>query len=122
MNYKHVFEKSLMNLKSSNSYSDDELKFLAQTISVLLTMKLGVQSLCRQDSSLLTVDANFNFMLSHLGKHSGQLAVDMKMELIKDRRTDLFSLLQYLHYKYQVLDAEKDYTLKFLETYKIIDC
>lgn len=108
-------------MDSSNLFTENEFKVLEEIIGVLVTVKLAVEALCRRNANLLTADATFEFMFVNLSKCNTPFAQEFSSALlnrIKQRRTQLSSLLQYLHNRYMVVeknqncDLTKDWFLK----------
>jgi hAT family C-terminal dimerisation region len=67
-------------------------------VNCLEPVKLAVDALCRRDATLLSSDTTICFMMDNLGDSA--LAVELKYALaerINQRRTQISSLLQYLH-------------------------
>jgi len=95
---KNLIQKSLIDINSPIVFTDSEFELLLQIVSTLLPVKLAVEALCRRDANLLTADVTLTFMLQNLGE--GSLSNEMRLSLIhriKERRTNLSYLVQYLH-------------------------
>lgn len=93
-------QKALIDIESNLYFLDSEFKILSEVISVLLPIKLTVESLCRQDSNLLTADAAFDFLFSNLELQNNNFSREIKTALLfrfSQRRTTMSSLLKYLH-------------------------
>lgn len=92
--------KALLDLKSNVKFTDEEIQDLHDIHYSLDVIKTTVMSLCRRDSNLLTADAALRFMLEKLDLQSnhlsGKLATTLRKR-IKERRTNVFGVLQYLH-------------------------
>lgn len=106
-------QKSLIDLKmdSSNMFTENEFKVLEEIIGVLLPVKMAVEALCRRNANLLTADATFEFMFVNLSKCNTPFAQEFSSTLlnrIKQRRTQLSSLLQYLHNRYMVVEKNQN--------------
>lgn len=74
-----------------------------------MPIKLSVEAICRQDASLLTADVAIKFMFECLKENTSTLSEEFQAALkcrIEERRTDLSSLLQYLHNQYQPSEEE----------------
>lgn len=65
---KHPVQTALIDLKSPINLSDNKFKVISQIISVLLSMKLGVEALCLRDAKLLAINATINFWFNSLIK------------------------------------------------------
>jgi predicted house-cleaning NTP pyrophosphatase (Maf/HAM1 superfamily) len=96
---KNCILKSLIDLGSSISFDKVELNMIHNLVTTLEPVKLAVEALCRRDTSLLSsADTTISFMINSLGK--SDLAVQLKKSLsrrMNQRRTKVYSLLQYLH-------------------------
>ncbi|XP_065642979.1 uncharacterized protein LOC136074572 [Hydra vulgaris] len=95
---KNSIQKALIDLNSSINFTEPESELILSTVSMLLPVKLAKETLCRRDANLLSADATLAFMLQNLGV--GPLSNNMKTSLIKrikERRTSLSYLIQYLH-------------------------
>lgn len=97
-------QKSLIDLKSKVTFSDEEIEMIRTLIEILLPVKLAVEALCREDATLLTASTTLQFMLANIG--SGTLLHErMKKALkrrISERLTNLSNVVQYLHSGTQV--------------------
>lgn len=97
---KNSVRKSLIDLKSDISFTEDEMELLSNTISALQPIKIAVEALCRADIDLYVADAALEFMLQELATQSFFLSNNLKEELIeriKERRTIYSDILQYLY-------------------------
>lgn len=102
--------KSLIDLKSSITFSEEEVTMLEQTVAVLEPVKATVLALCRADCNLLVADTLLNFALQKLDTLGTTMAKELAISLrtkIKERRTDLSGLLFYLHTA-RVTNQDKD--------------
>ena len=92
--------KALLDLKSNVKFTDEEIQDLYDIHYSLDVIKTTVMSLCRWDSNLLKAEAALRFMLEKLDLQSnhlsGKLATTLRKR-IKERRTNVFGVLQYLH-------------------------
>lgn len=110
-------QKSLIDLKLDSSnymFTENEFKILEEIIAVLLPVKLAVEALCRRTANLLTADATFEFMFANLSKCDTLFAREFSTSLlnrVKQRRTSLSSLLQYLQNRYVVVENNEDSSL-----------
>ena len=62
---KNCIKKSLIDLKSPFLFSDAEFEMLSNILSFLLPIKLTVETICRQDATLLSADAAIQFMMNN---------------------------------------------------------
>lgn len=96
-----VFKALLdLKLKSNVKFTDEEIQDLHEIHYSLDVIKTTVLSLCHRDSNLLTADAALRFMLEKLDLQSNDLSAKLATTLrkrIKERRTNVFGVLQYLH-------------------------
>jgi hypothetical protein len=93
---KNCILKSLIG--SSISFDEEELNMIYNLVTLLEPVKLAVEALCRREATLLSADTTISFMINNLG--NSDLAVQLKESLsrrMNQRRTQVFSLLQYLH-------------------------
>ena len=73
---------------------------LSKILSVLLPIKLTVEAICRQDATLLSAGVAIQFMMKSITGHQFSLSYELKAALkvrILERRTEISSVLQYLH-------------------------
>lgn len=115
---KNCIKKSLIDLKSPIMFSDAEFEIMSDILSVLLPIKLTVEAICRQDATLLSADAAIQFMIKSITDHPCSLSYELNAALKKrilQRRTEISSVLQYLHNpnsnENQSDDEDKDYEL-----------
>lgn len=104
---KNCIFKSLIDLKSSISFEEEELALIHNLVITLEPVKLAVEAICQRDATLLSADTAISFMMNNLG--NSDLAVRLKETLsrrINQRRTKVSSLLQYLHKGNQNYDAQ----------------
>jgi hypothetical protein len=88
----------LIDLGSSISFDEEELNMIHHLVTTLEPVKSAVEALCRRDATLLSADTTISFMINNLG--NSDLAVQLKESLsrrMNQRRTKVYSLLQYLH-------------------------
>ncbi|CAG4986939.1 unnamed protein product [Parnassius apollo] len=92
--------KALLDLKSNINFTVKEIQDLHDIHHSLDVIKTTVMSLCRRDSNLLTADAALQFMLNKLDHQHNELSERLAISLrkiIKERRTSVSGILQYLH-------------------------
>lgn len=92
--------KALLDLKSNINFTEKEIQDLQNIHHSLDVIKTTVMSLCRRDSNLLTADAALQFMLNKLDHQHNELSERLANSLrkrIKERRTSVSGILQYLH-------------------------
>ena len=92
--------KALLDLKSNINFTEKEIQDLQNIHHSLDVIKTTVMSLCRRDSNLLTADAALQFMLNKLDYQHNELSERLANSLrkrIKERRTSVSGILQYLH-------------------------
>jgi ADP-dependent phosphofructokinase/glucokinase len=95
---KNCILKSLIDLGSSISFDEEELNMIHNLVTLLKPVKLAVEALCRRDATLLSAETTISFMINNFG--NSDLAVQLKESLsrrMNQRRTQVSSLLQYLH-------------------------
>ncbi|KAF2891366.1 hypothetical protein ILUMI_14808 [Ignelater luminosus] len=98
-NLKNCIDKALIDIGSDMKFSDEEWFMINDLIVNLQPFKLGVEALCRRESTLITADTTFRFILDKLQKQdtvlSNQLSKSLR-ERIQERRTELTGVLIYL--------------------------
>jgi hypothetical protein len=118
---KNCILKSLIDLGSSISFDKEELNMIHNLVTTLEPVKLAVEALCRRDTTLLSADTTISFMINSLG--NSDLAVQLKKSLsrrMNQRRTKIYSLLQYLHKGNQnYVELELDPLLNFERLSKV---
>jgi len=107
--------KALIDVASEIQISEEEWNNINNLNLSLQPLKLGVEVLCRRDSTLVTADTTFRFILEKLDKQQGLLCAELATALrqrIKERRTDLTGILIYLNNpkKYEQDLKKNDYT------------
>lgn len=103
--------KALLDLKSNMTFTEKEFQDLHDIHHSLDVIKITVMSLCRRDSNLLTADAALQFMLNKLDRQSNQLSGRLATSLrkrIKERRTSVSGILQYLHNNDEFYETESE--------------
>lgn len=91
--------KALIDIESDIQFTDEEWSKINDLNTCLKPLKLSLEVLCRRDSSLITAETTFKFMLEKLDAQSTVLSTDLATALrarIKQRRTDLTGILIYL--------------------------
>ena len=90
--------KVLVNLSIETNLIEDDFVLLEQVQFALEQLKVGVEALCRQDSTLHSADAIFLFILAQLetcqSKFSIQIVTAIKKRVIERQQGDLVSLLR----------------------------
>lgn len=92
--------KALIDVGSEITFTEDEWADIKDLLLSLQPLKLGVEVLCRRDSTLLTADTTLRFILEKLDKQQSRVSDDLATALrmrIKERRTDLSGIVLYLH-------------------------
>ena len=93
--------KALVVLSIETNLTEDDFVLLEQVQFALEPLKLGVEALCLQDSTLLSADPILRFLFVQLetcqSKFSIQLATPVKKQVIERQKGDLASLLCFLH-------------------------
>lgn len=93
-------KKALIDMHNDMSFSEAEFDLMNRAITALMPVKLAVEAVCRRDANLITADAAVDFMLDQLAKCEGGIGRDLRSKLVQrfgERRTDMSTLLQYLH-------------------------
>lgn len=99
MEIKSAVQKSLIDLRSGTTFTEDEFDVLEDILSALKPIKTAVELLGSRQMTLLSADANLKFLLSKLKQTNRPIfqkffALQIR---INERRTDLFAVAQYLH-------------------------
>lgn len=97
---KNCILKSLIDNNSTIDLEEWEICRLSDIVNSLECLKITVDALCRRDANLLTADAALEFCLSNLQQQNTSISLELADALssrIFERRTELSSLLQYLH-------------------------
>ena len=96
---------------------------LSNILLVLLPIKLTVEATCRQDATLLSADATIQFMMKSITGHPCSLSYELKAALkvrILERRTEISSVLPYLHDADSNENPSDDETERDYELFPII--
>ena len=99
---KNCILKTLIDIKYLWLFGEEELSMIYNLVTILEPVNLAVETLCRRDAALLSADTTMLFLLHNLG--TNDIAVQLKEALsrrINERRTEISSLLQYLHKRSQ---------------------
>ena len=91
MKLKNCIRKSLVDLESKIEITDKECDTILSNVACLAPVKLAVETLCRNDATLLLADTTLLFMVNNLG--DTDLAVNLKVVLVRrinERRTTFF--------------------------------
>lgn len=97
---KMCISKVLIDIASEIQFTEEEWNNINNLNLSLQPLKLGVEVLCRRDSTLVTADTTFRFILEKLDKQQGVLCAELATALrqrIKERRIDLTGILIYLN-------------------------
>lgn len=92
--------KTSLDLKLKINFTEEDIQQLENICCSLNVIKATVMALCRRDTNLLTADTAINFMLQKLDSQPNELSkklADSLRQKIKERRTVVSSVLQYLH-------------------------
>lgn len=92
--------KALIDIQCPIQISEQEWSVLEDIHENLDIMKVTVETICREDATLVSADAATNFALKKLRVRNTQLSQDLYINLknrIKQRRLSIASLMQYLH-------------------------
>lgn len=92
--------KALVDLDPDLKLEQREIKINADVVDTLKAVQLAVEALCRRDANLITADAILLFAFEQLHKQKNELLSKLFNALksrISARRTELSSVLQYLH-------------------------
>lgn len=128
-----AIRKSLIDIKSELSFSENEVVLLKNIIAALQPVKLAVEALCREDVNLYVADITMKFMLDELSAQNTFLSKELKESLIiriKERRNIYSDILHYLHdpnvINVRIRNDDDDYeifnkTTKPLITKKIVE-
>lgn len=100
---KNCVKKALLDFVVADSIQliDFEYQKITDLVNVLRPIKVTVDALCRSDANLITADIALEFMFSKLIEFDTEISQQLFLALsmrIKERRTDLSSLLQFLHH------------------------
>jgi hypothetical protein len=97
---RNCIKKSLLDVSPEITIEDSELQKIHDLVLALKPIQAAVEALCRRDASLITADAVLKFTLQKLIDQDTTLARDLIAALttrIQQRRTELSSVLKYLH-------------------------
>jgi len=98
-NLRLCISKALIDIKSEIYFTDEEWSKINDLKLCLEPVKLGVEVICRRDSTLITTETTLRFILEKLDKQSTLLSTDLATAFrkrITQRRTDLSGTLIYL--------------------------
>lgn len=96
---KVCIEKALIDIASDIKFTDEEWYKIKELIDSLQPFKLGVEVLCRRESTLITADTTFRFILEKLKNQDTALSAELSQALrvrVKERRTEVTGMLAYL--------------------------
>lgn len=97
---KNCIRKTLIDLKSTINFTEEEWKTIEMLKRCLDPVKLGVEVLCRPDATLITAETTLKFILTKLLAEETNFSkelVNSFCKRIKERRTMQSVLLLYLH-------------------------
>lgn len=98
-NLRLCISKALIDVESEIYFTDEEWYKINDLMLCLEPVQLGLEVMCRRDSTLITAETTFRFILEKLDKQSTLLSTDLATafrERIGQRRTDLSGTLVYL--------------------------
>lgn len=98
-NLKLCISKALIDIESEIHFTDEEWSKINDLKLCLEPIKLGLEVICRRDSTLIIAETTFRFILEKLDKQRTLLSADLAKafrERIRQRRTDLTGALIYL--------------------------
>lgn len=114
---KNCIKKALIDIESRESLEDSDFSHIKDVVESLQPFKLAVDALCRRDSTLLSADIVLGFCLKTINNQKSNIGSDLYESLkirISQRRTQLSSLMQYLHTGKMYLYLK----MKFLQHYQ----
>ena len=97
---KGCISKALIDEGTEIKFSDEEWTKLKELTLSLQLVKLGIEVLCRRDSTLLMADTTLRFILEKLDKQQGEVSADLATALrvrIKERWIVLSGIILCLH-------------------------
>lgn len=98
---KVCISKALIDIASEIQFTEEEWNNINNLNLSLQPLKLSVEVLCRRDSTLVTADTTFRFILEKLDKQRGVLSAELAIahirQRIKERCTDITGILIYLN-------------------------
>lgn len=97
---RNSIKKALVDIKSKDFLEEWEVELLLHIKNALEPIQAAVEALCRRDANLITADATIIFTLKSLKEQGSQLSLSLFEAIkrrIKERRTILSGVLQYLH-------------------------
>ncbi|XP_061720920.1 uncharacterized protein LOC133527772 [Cydia pomonella] len=93
--------KSLIDIKSQITFSEDEFQQLNEIADSLNMIKTTVESICQRDANLLTAEIAMKFMIQKLSENHNQLSMKLvkalKERIAERRLSDVSGTLKYLH-------------------------
>lgn len=98
-NLRLCVSKALIDIKSEIHFSDEEWSKIYDLKMCLEPVKLGLEVICRRESTLITAETTFRFILEKLDKQSTVLSTNLATALrerIGQRRTNVTGTLLYL--------------------------
>ncbi|CAG4953711.1 unnamed protein product [Colias eurytheme] len=106
---KELVQKSMQYFEVDLFINDEELRLLTETHDSLVVIKATITALCKPNANLLTADAALRFMLRKLDEQKNNTSQNFALKLreyIKERRSKMSSILQYLHDRYSYNNYE----------------
>ncbi|XP_030578053.1 zinc finger BED domain-containing protein 4-like [Archocentrus centrarchus] len=92
--------KTLVDINNALIITNEELALIQQLSSCLKPVKMGVESLCNRDTTLVKADGIFIFMIDQLTKQDTPLSLEMRdaieRRFMERRQKNLVSLYRYL--------------------------
>lgn len=94
--------KTLININPGLIISGEQLSLIKQLTSCLKPVRMGVESLCQRDTTLIKADGIFSFMMDELIKHETPLSREMRDALqtrfTERRQKNIVSLYRWAFY------------------------
>lgn len=97
---KSCIEKALVDIDPDLRPTQEEFKLILDIGKALKPVQLAVEALCRRDANLVTADAILIFAFNQLYQQESVISKNLFETLknrIKERRSELSGVLQYLH-------------------------
>lgn len=92
--------KTLIDINPALIMANDELAHIKQLSSCLKPVKMGVESLCKRDTTLIKADGIFIFMMDQLSKQETPLSLEMRDAIVsrftERRQKNLVSLYRWV--------------------------
>lgn len=97
---RNSIKKALVDIESKDVFEEWEMDLLLDIKNALEPIQAAVEALCRRDANLITADATIIFVLKSLKEQGSRLSLQLLEAIkrrMKERRTILSSVLQFLH-------------------------